>query len=327
MMKVATRLRTKSAVLALAAAVGVLMAGAGPAGAQPAPAGPAAKALTAGAGGGAATRVLPPGSVPASPHAPAATGGARPMSFHGRFNALQMNLCNGGTAGCYTQGMAVGEANAQIGFVEPDQVTVNEVCRNDVLGPLLTSMAEVWPDDYTVAVFGPALVQSGSTYTPYKCSNGDDFGNGVIVHIPPSEYYGYNYSVWLYGNQDTGNEKRTAVCVHVLEAFFGCATHLSAADASVAMNQCKAITASVIPQLQSQEGAAWPAIVGGDFNLKYSPGSTNNVQNCVPSGYTRKGDDGVQHYLVSNAIHFASAYKLGMQYTDHPALIAELDRS
>ncbi|HEX8628932.1 MAG TPA: endonuclease/exonuclease/phosphatase family protein [Catenuloplanes sp.] len=271
------------------------------------------------------TKVVPPkGQTKVTPKAAPGPGAVSSRAFHGRFKGLQLNLCNGGEAACYQGGLAAGEGHAMINLVDPDAVTLNEICSADLFDRLVESMAYVWPNDYVAAAFMPAQVASGGTYIPYKCRNGDDFGNGVLMHIPVDEYYGFEASGWRYGAQDAGTEKRTAACGYALYHFYLCATHLSARDSAVAMSQCAALTQSIIPQLRAESGFAGPAIIGGDFNLKY-PGPPN-VQNCVPPGYTRKGDSAVQHFIVSNAIQFVSASRLGMQYTDHPALIAELNR-
>ena len=47
-------------------------------------------------------------------------------------SVLQMNLCNSGWAGCYT-GRSVREAAAVIRAERPDVVTLNEICRDDLV--------------------------------------------------------------------------------------------------------------------------------------------------------------------------------------------------
>jgi hypothetical protein len=61
-------------------------------------------------------------------------------------------------------------------------------------------------------------------------------------------------------------------------------------------------------------------VVVGDLNLKYNPGSATNAQNCVPSGWFRKGDGDVQH-VIARTLTFVSTQKYAMYRTDHPAFV------
>ena len=58
----------------------------------------------------------------------------------------------------------------------------------------------------------------------------------------------------------------------------------------------------------------------GDLNLEYSPGSPTNAQNCVPSGWFRKGDGDVQH-VTARTLTFVSTQTYSMSRTDHPAFV------
>ena len=59
---------------------------------------------------------------------------------------LQMNLCNSGKASCYT-GRALAQAAVVIRAEEPDVVTLNEVCHNDIanLGQAMARRTRVAP--------------------------------------------------------------------------------------------------------------------------------------------------------------------------------------
>jgi hypothetical protein len=74
------------------------------------------------------------------------------------------------------------------------------------------------------------------------------------------------------------------------------------------------------------EGATGPTIVGGDFNLEYDRADPQNVQKCVPNGYTRKGDSSVQHIIFSNDLKFKGTFLVPLQYTDHVGFGVVLDR-
>lgn len=232
---------------------------------------------------------------------------------------LQMNLCNSGLAGCYEGGRAVTEAYGKITGQRPDIVTLNEICSGDVQ-QLWLAMQAVWPgqvgDDARgkTLAFKPAF--NASTGQNYKCANGQEFGNGILWHS--TDPTGPRAS-GIYTNQDTGAEKRSWQCVHILPSGpYACTTHLSAASEPVALAQCR--------ELMGYVGAgtgngALPAVIGGDFNLEYDTSDPENVQLCVPSGYYRKGDGDVQHWIANNRLTFVSRTSIGMSYTDHPAFL------
>lgn len=253
----------------------------------------------------------------------AARSGAAPANIRGNFLTLQLNLCNGGGAGCYQQGRSVPEGGAMIRFSKPDLVTLNEICFADVDGQLSNAMLAAWPNDITYYVFMPAIDRA--TGGAYHCTNGDDFGNALLVHVPFDQDYGLSPSGWVYGNQRSdSNELRTAACAYVVNHYFACATHLANANEPIALLQCRGLMTSVFPQMKANEGTDGPTLAGGDLNLDYDTSDPENVQLCVPSGYTRKGDGSVQHFIFSNSIGFRGTYVLPMTWTDHNAFHVEL---
>ena len=232
---------------------------------------------------------------------------------------LQMNLCNSGLAGCYEGGQAINEAYGKITSQRPDIVTLNEVCAADV-ARLWEAMQSVWPGQVGNASIGKTLVfapaRNGSTGQNYKCANGDEFGNGIIWHSTDATVIKI---VGIYANQDTGNEKRSFGCVHIMPSGpYACVTHLSAASEPVAIAQCRELMNQVVAA--AGQGAT-SAVVGGDFNLEYDTADPENVQNCVPAGYYRKGDGDVQHFIAQNSLAFVSRTTIGMSYTDHRAFL------
>lgn len=255
---------------------------------------------------------------------PGRTGSTNTKSF----KELQLNLCNGGGAKCYEGGLAVPEGSRQIYKLAPNVVTVNEICLGDLANGLHPALSQAWPDDYTYSAFNAAFHKLDKG--PYKCKNGDLFGNAVLGRIPggkKSEVVAYG---GRYAAQDVGenkNEQRTFVCAHAKGDHFACATHLSALKEETALAQCKALMFDAVPYLTRRAGSSGPTVVGGDFNLEYATGDAQNAQNCVPNGYTRKGDRNVQHVIFSNDLHFEDENRHSMSHTDHKAFEVKLTRS
>lgn len=229
------------------------------------------------------------------------------------FWALQLNLCNSGFAGCYENGTSVPEGASVIQRTAPDVVTLNEICQSDVVA-LHSTLSAVYSGGTVVWAFKAA--GNRSTGGPYKCKNGQDYGIGVIAHIP-SSYQGYQITSGLYPAQDSGsNEQRAWLCLYATGNYYACTTHLATVG-SVALSQCTYLMSTAIPAARTAGGAYKPTIMGGDLNLRY--GGSPNAQSCVPSGTYRKGDGSVQHFIATSDLTFNSTQSIGMSHTDHPA--------
>jgi len=242
--------------------------------------------------------------------------------------ALQMNLCDSGIArDCYTAGRAVTEAAAKIATVAPDIVTLNEICRHDVLGPLLSAMEAAYPSDPVVAVFMPAWHRADRR--PYRCTDGDAFGDGVIARVPAAAYRGAVVTGGTYPEsmQDqTDNEERGWACLYLRGNFYACASHLVAYRPDLAARQCSELMRSNVPGFVGTHGVA-PVVLGSDLNLVDNGGKAYDVRFCVPYGYYVRSDPGEpsvepQHFVVSDTLAFRSIVDLDMdRTTDHPGLL------
>lgn len=237
------------------------------------------------------------------------------------FTTLQFNLCNSGVASCYTRynnGRSVGEAAATITARRPDLVTLNEVCRADVLTTLAPVLARAFPGEQTFAQFMPAGNRAAGGQ-PYKCRNGDDYGIGIIGRVPGAAgTVSTRVFSGLYPQQDTSsNEMRAWVCVAAGDVYVGCTTHLVSSSGTIALQQCRHLMNTELPAIRSATGAAVPVLVAGDLNLRY--GGSPNAQSCVPSGWYRKGDGSVQHFLATANLIFGSSAQVPLSYTDHDA--------
>jgi hypothetical protein len=237
---------------------------------------------------------------------------ASSLPTHYPFWVLQMNLCNSGLAGCYDGGRSVPEAATVIQNSAPDVVTLNEICQNDVV-QLSSTLASVYSGSTVVWAFKAATDRR--TNAPYKCKNGQDYGIGLIAHIPGT-YLGHQISSGIYASQDTTSaEERAWLCIHATGSFYACTTHLASTSGTVALNQCKDLMNNIIPSVRSAGGGYAPTVVGGDLNMKFN--GSPNVQNCVPAGYFRKGDGDVQHVMATTDLAFSSSRTIAMVHTDH----------
>jgi hypothetical protein len=234
------------------------------------------------------------------------------LPTHYPFWVLQLNLCNSGLAGCYDGGRSVPEASTVIQNSAPDVVTLNEICSNDV-PQLAATLANVYSGSTVVWAFKAATDRR--TNAPYKCKNGQDYGIGLVAHIPGT-YTGHQTFSGIYASQDTGSaEERAWLCLHATGSYYACTTHLASTSGAVALNQCKDLTNNIIPTVRNSDGGDAPTVIGGDLNMKFR--GSPNAQDCVPPGYFRKGDSDVQHIMATQDFVFSSSRRIGMSHTDH----------
>jgi endonuclease/exonuclease/phosphatase family metal-dependent hydrolase len=237
---------------------------------------------------------------------------AAALPTHYPFWVLQMNLCNSGLAKCYDGGKSVPEAATAIQNSAPDVVTLNEICSGD-LAPLTATLAGVYTGSTVVSAFKAATDRR--TNAPYKCKNGQDYGIGLIVHIPGTDL-GHQVFSGVYASQDTGSaEERAWVCIQATGSFYACTTHLASTSGSIALSQCQDLMNNIIPSVRTTGGGYAPTVIGGDLNMKFR--GSPNAQSCVPPGYFRKGDGDVQHIMATADFAFSSSRTIGMSHTDH----------
>jgi hypothetical protein len=225
------------------------------------------------------------------------------------FRVLQLNLCHSGVVSCYTGDAVINQANAVIQGESPDIVSLNEVCRADVARLSGTGYAG-W--------FTPARRPTGETV---KCTNGDDYGIAMLHRAGLATSASNTYAA-----QDSGSERRVWMCSTFQDGTAACVTHLSTTK-SVAMRQCRELLNINMP---AHAGGGRATVVAGDFNLRYNRWNPfePNVQDCVPSGFFRKGDGSVQHIMAAtDRFNFVATEVIDMAgTTDHPALLVRLTR-
>lgn len=225
---------------------------------------------------------------------------------------LQLNLCGSGIAGCYT-GRATAEAATVIAAEQPDVVTLNEVCENDLRalgGGAVTS------------AFQPALDRR--TGQAWRCRNGERYGIGIVSRWPsvagPS-VAGSSPDGGTYPMQDGADpEDRAWLCLdlvapsHTGRASTVCTTHLAYTSREVAATQCRYLFDTVAPERRA-------LVVGGDLNLDAGdPG----LRSCLPAGSAPADDGGPQH-VVATGHRVTGSRLIDLRgSTDHPGLMVTL---
>ncbi|HET8595113.1 MAG TPA: hypothetical protein VFM07_07695 [Intrasporangium sp.] len=232
---------------------------------------------------------------------------------------LQVNLCNSGRAACYTGGRAVGMVMGLVHQWRPGMLTLNEVCRDDV-GVLKQAMSAAFPAAKVASAFASARNDIGDG--PVRCRNGQEFGDGVLVVERPSAL-GLRSNSGVYPVQDPGDfEQRAWVCLDVDGGFLACTTHTASTNATVALGQCRYLLASVVPGHDPRAGGH-PVVVGADLNL--TARGAPSPEACLPSGYQRTDDGGVQDVIVGPGIRVPSRWVIDMRgTTDHPGLLVDV---
>jgi hypothetical protein len=231
---------------------------------------------------------------------------------------LQMNLCDSGLAGCYT-GRAVVKAAAVIRAQVPDVVTLNEVCQDDV-DVLGRALQDVHRGDTVVWAFKAAGDRRSSG--DFFCRNGQPYGIGLVARIPAPQHRYITFS-GLYPAQDTNDpEERAWLCIQAARSYYACTTHLANTSPAVALAQCAHLLGVEIPAMRTQGGYA-ATVLGGDLNLSH--GGSTDVGSCVPPGYLRRDDEGVQQVMATTDLVVSSLALIGMDdTTDHPSLLVAL---
>ncbi|WP_020670588.1 endonuclease/exonuclease/phosphatase family protein [Amycolatopsis nigrescens] len=212
---------------------------------------------------------------------------------------LQLNICHSGLADCFTGDRVMTKVKSVIASVKPQVLSVNEACSGDV-EPLRAELG---------AARTKFVAAQRADGTPVKCTNGQDYGNIVMVVDALAGGAGVSGK---FSAQDSSNEKRVWACLPAGK-LSACATHLSAKDGSVALAQCEELMSRAVEYAKTA-----PTVVAGDLNLRY--GGSPDAQDCNRGGFYRKGDGDLQHIFASTNLTFTGSSKIDMAgSTDHPA--------
>jgi hypothetical protein len=233
---------------------------------------------------------------------------------HQPLRMLQVNLCASGRAGCYT-GRSVDQAAAVLRVAAPDVVTLNEVCEGDVR-TLERALAAVHRGG-VVSAFEAAPDRPSGEAT--RCRDGQAYGIGLLARLADPGR-GHTTYAGAYPMQDPRDpEERVWLCLYATGDFYACTTHLASTNPPVALAQCRHLLDAAIPAMRAPAGYR-PTVLGGDLNLRY--GAAPDMRSCVPSGYVRLGDGGLQHILATSDLTVGSSESVDMaRTTDHPGLL------
>lgn len=234
---------------------------------------------------------------------------------------LQLNLCDSGIAACFT-GRSVAAAARVIRDERPTVVTLNEVCRADLI-VLRRALSVVTPGALVAAAFRAA--GDRETGGSFRCRNGQPYGIGVLASIR-SPHTGHRAFSGVYPMQDlTDPEERVWLCVDLAADYFACTTHAASTSTTIALAQCRFFLGSIVPALRTRDSAE-QVILGADLNLP--AGGFPGPQFCLPRGYHRV-DDGVRQDVITSAgFAFRSRTVIDMRgVTDHPGLLVDLAAS
>ncbi|MGN9810185.1 endonuclease/exonuclease/phosphatase family protein [Micromonospora sp. BQ11] len=228
---------------------------------------------------------------------------------------LQLNLCNSGRAGCYT-GRSATRAVEVLRAEEPDVVTLNEICQDDV-APLKRALADVRDGGTVVSAFQAAGDRPSGG--PTRCRNGQPYGIGLLVVTPRG---GHVVHAGIHPTQDLADpEERAWLCVSVT-GLHACTTHLAAFDTTAALGQCRHLFDTIMPTVRSTEPGR-PLVLGGDFNLRQ--GGSPDVRSCLPPDHPRADDGAVQQVTATTDLTVQSSRSIDMGgSTDHPGILVTL---
>lgn len=229
---------------------------------------------------------------------------AVPPAAGSTYTLMQMNLCLSGLAGCYGKAAypaVVEEAVARIREAQPDAVTFNEACRNDVARIARRT-------GYNLRF--SRVIYLGELLRCVQPGGRGLFGDAVLTEA----------AIESTDNQDfeaqAGIERRRWLCVSTRVDVDVCTAHLNTrTPIEVAGNdaQCAELAA-----LLARRAAARTVIFGGDVNRRHS---------CAPDGVWTRTDrsadqaSGLQHVYGSGALRSPTAEVVPAAHSDHDILL------
>jgi endonuclease/exonuclease/phosphatase family metal-dependent hydrolase len=217
---------------------------------------------------------------------------------------MQMNLCLSGLASCYGKvayPAVLKEAAARIREAQPDAVTFNEACGNDVA--LIARRT-----GYHLRFF--RVIYRGEPLPCVRPSGRGLFGDAVLTKAAIENTDSQAFKA------QAGIERREWLCVTTRVNVEVCTAHLASDDIDeVAANdpQCNELRA-----LLASRAGARTVIFAGDLNRRSS---------CAPSGFWIRTDSsarqapGFQQVYGTGALRSPSAEVVPAAHTDHDVLL------
>ena len=238
-----------------------------------------------------------------------ALAGCDESSRSSTYTVMQMNLCLSGLAGCYTKAAypaVVEEAVDRIREADPDAVTLNETCRDDVVRIARRTGYHL---RFTRVVY------AGKRLRCVRPGGRGLFGDAVLTEAAVASHESRDFEA------QAGPERRRWLCVVTRAGIDVCTAHLNTrSPVEIAGNdaQCAELAA-----LLARRAAARTVTFGGDVNRRDS--------SCAPAGLWTRTDEsaeqapGLQHVYGSGSLRSPSAEVLPAEHSDHDVLLVRAD--
>jgi endonuclease/exonuclease/phosphatase (EEP) superfamily protein YafD len=220
------------------------------------------------------------------------------------YTLAQMNLCLSGLPACYRKVQypaGVNEAVARIRDTQPDAVTFNEACSDDVA---LIARRTGYHWRFATVIY------YGKPFTCIRPGGRGVFGDAVLTRAAVDGSATHAFKA------QAGPEQRRWLCVGTRAGVDVCTAHLASPETDeVAANgpQC-----AELRSLLARLAASRTVIFGGDLNRRSF---------CAPSGFwirtdeSARQDPGSQHVYGTGALRLPSALVLPATHTDHDVLL------
>jgi endonuclease/exonuclease/phosphatase family metal-dependent hydrolase len=224
------------------------------------------------------------------------------------YTLMQMNVCLSGLAGCYGKAdypAVVEEAVDRIRQVDPDAVTLNEVCRRDVARIARRTGYHL---RFSRVIYG------GERLRCVRPGGRGLFGIAVLTQGRVEDTDSRDFEA------QAGPERRRWLCVATRAGVDVCAAHLNTrSPVEIEGNDAQCVE---LAGLLARRAAARTVAFGGDVNRRES---------CAPPGLWARTDEsaeqapGLQHVYGSDTLRSPSAEVVPAEHTDHDVLLVRAE--
>jgi endonuclease/exonuclease/phosphatase family metal-dependent hydrolase len=217
---------------------------------------------------------------------------------------MQMNLCLSGLAGCYGKAAypaVVDDGVARIREADPDAVTVNEACRNDIARIARRT-------NYQVRF--SRVIYRGERLRCVRPGGRGLFGIAVLTEAAIATTDSQAFEA------QAGLEQRRWLCVATRVDVDVCTAHLNTRSTiEIGGNDAQCLE---LAALLARRAAARTVTFGGDVNRRHS---------CAPAGVWTRTDrsgeqaPGLQHVYGSGTLRSPAAKVVPATHSDHDVLL------